>query len=149
MSLNINCNDWDKFYSHLGIHKEMLDDALFGLNNNRLRLFHSRLYYSCFHLVNALFYLYGILNNNNKISSHRQLLFAFNKIFIHDEKIFDNSFHKILSDSYDRRADADYDVDVSFDKDSSIKAYNDAKIFIDSIKDKINDGLVKIGKDKV
>jgi uncharacterized protein (UPF0332 family) len=147
MSLDINCSDWDKFYSHLEIYKEMLDDALYGLNNNRLRLFYSRIYYSCFHLINALFYKYGILNDKKEISSHRQLMVVFNKIFINDEKIFDNSFFKILRDTFTRRGEADYSLIVSFNDENSIEIYNKIKIFIDTLKNKINEGLAKLDKD--
>jgi len=143
MSLDINCSNFDKLYAYLKLSEEMLDDALYGLNDNRFRLFQSRSYYSCFHLINALFYLYGILSDEDKISSHRALKGVFNKIFIHNEKIFDSSFFTILKDSSDRREKADYDTDVIFSKDTSLENYNDVKYFIETVKNKINTELEK------
>ena len=144
MSLDINGNNWDKLYAHLKLSKEMLEDALYGLEDNRFRLFQSRLYYSCFHLVNALFYKYGILNDKKEISSHKELRAAFNKFFIYEENIFDSSFLKILRNSSAIRDKADYNVDAIFSKEASLENYNEVRIFMDTIKDKINESLKRI-----
>jgi len=146
MPLDVNCNDFDKLYAHLKLSEEMLDDALYGLNDNRLRLFQSRSYYSCVHSVNALFYLYGILNEKNGILNHRGLKTAFNTIFIYKECIFDSSLFAILRDSSDRRDKADYKVDVFFSKEASLKNYDKVKFFVDTLKNKIETELEKINK---
>jgi len=153
----LNYNITDKFLYILRKHIDksyyMLESAKIFLDMDRFSDFYSRQYYSCYHIVNSLFYLYGLLvksdvfSENKEISSHGVLISFFNKHFIKSE-IFDKSFSPLLRDFQEYRMAADYDFD-EFNKEKSLKDYNNALNFVKVIKDKIDSGLKNVNSIKI
>ncbi|MDX2135267.1 MAG: HEPN domain-containing protein [Saprospiraceae bacterium] len=64
----------------------------------------NRLYYSMFYAVSAL-----ALRDNFQTSKHGQLLGWFNKNFV-KTGVFEPVMYRILSNAFDRRTDADYEI---------------------------------------
>jgi uncharacterized protein (UPF0332 family) len=128
----------------------MLESAKLFLDLNRLPDFYSRQYYSCYHIINSLFYLYGFLvksdvfTENEEISKHSVLISFFNKYFIKNG-VFGKDFSLILKKFIEYRMTADYKFN-EFDKEESINDYDKCLNFINTIKDKIENGLKEIGR---
>jgi uncharacterized protein (UPF0332 family) len=153
-NIELNYNITDKsleiLKKHINKSSYMLESAKIFLDIDRLPDFYSRLYYSCYHIINSLFFLYGLLVKsdifieNKEMSSHGALIGFFNRYFI-KSRIFDKSFSTLLIDFQVYRMAADYDFE-EFDKEKSINNYNDGLNFVNTIKDKINSGLEEIRK---
>ena len=72
----------DKINSRLSKSREAFDVAILSLENRYLNTAVSRLYYTCFHLVTALFAKYDIVTY-----THNGVKTVFSKSFIKDKKI--------------------------------------------------------------
>ncbi len=68
----------------------------------------------------------------------------FNKIFIHEEKIFPDKIYSIYKESFENRQSADYSIHINFAKEEISRNLDNAKLFIKSIENYI---LIKL-KDK-
>ena len=150
LNYNITDESLDILKKHIIKSQDFLRASKLLLDNNELPHFYSRLYYSCYHIVNSLFYLYSLLVKSSvfteirEISTHNVLINFFNRCFIKTE-IFDKSFSTLFKDLKDFRMVADYHFD-EFDKEKSIEYYNNGLNFVNTIKDKIDNGLKEIGK---
>jgi len=150
LNYNITDKSLDFLKQHIVKSHYMLESSKIFLDIERFPDFYSRLYYSCYHIINSLFYLYGLLvvtdvfSENKEISTHGKLIGFFYKCFIKNE-IFNKNFSDILRDFQEYRTTADYKFD-KFNKEKSIKDYKKGFDFINIIKDKINNGLKEIGK---
>jgi len=152
IELNYNITDlsFDILKQHINKSYYMLESAKFLFDMERLPDFYSRLYYSCYHIINSLFYLYGLLVisdifiENKEISSHSVLIGFFNRYFI-KSKMFDKNFSALIINFKEFRMKADYKFD-EFDKEEALKNYNRGLNFFNVIKDKIDNGLKEIGK---
>ena len=156
MSLNLTLNynitnqSFELLKQHIDKSYSMLENAKIFLDMDKLADFYSRSYYACYHSVNSLFYLYGLLvksdvfSDNKEISSHYALISFFNRYFI-KTGIFDKNFSFILKKFKEYRMAADYRFD-KFDKVEAVSDYDEGLNFLNVIKEHIEDGLKKIGK---
>jgi uncharacterized protein (UPF0332 family) len=110
---------------------EIFLDARLLADNKRWRSCVNRLYYSSFHLVNALLSLDGI---NTK--SHDGLKTKFLQIYI-KTKVIDIEYGKLYSRLIDWRQESDYSVYVDFEE-------NDVMPIIDKVErfNKILTGII-------
>jgi uncharacterized protein (UPF0332 family) len=114
---------------------EIFDDAKLLAKNNRWRSCVNRLYYSSFHLVDALMTL-----NNITTKTHEGLKTKFFQVYIKSGK-FDKDFGKLYAKLIDWRQESDYSVFVDFEG-------NDILPLIDKV-DKFNNLLLKSIKEKL
>jgi len=89
---------------------EIMEDAKLLAANKRWRSCVNRLYYSAFHLVNALLFLDGI---NSK--SHDGLKSKFLQLYI-KTNIIDIEYGKLYSRLIDWRQESDYSVFIDFEE---------------------------------
>ena len=115
---------------------ETLTDAQITLDNNRLNAAQNRIYYAIFYSVVSLGYCYGFIT-----SKHKPLLGWFNKLFIHEKKIFDVELFKIYEKAYENRREADYEIVPPKNKIEISESLKDAKYFIKEISNHINQKL--------
>ena len=110
---------------------EAFNDAKFNFENNRFKVTLNRIYYSIFYSVMALGY-----KENFITSKHKRLMGWYNKIYIHENNIFDERLMKIYQKSFNDRQEADYTVsDTSnLSRDEIELALNDAELFNNEIK---------------
>ena len=152
LNYNITDKSLDNLKKHIVKSHNLLRVSKLLLDNNELPDFYSRLYYSCYHIVKSLLYLYGFLVKsdvfieNKEISSHNVLINFFNRYFIKNE-IFDKSFSTLLKDLKEFRMVADYDFN-EFNKEKSLKDYNNVLNFVSVIKNKIDSGLKNVNSIK-
>lgn len=81
----------------------------------------------------ALGYFYDF-----QTSKHQQLLGWFNKKFIFEEKIFDETLFKIYKEAYENRQKCDYEFVWKPVKEDLLNDLKDAENFIMQIKKYIN-----------
>ena len=111
------------------------DDAILLIKENRYTASVNRIYYSMFHILNALALLYKF-----QTSKHQQLIGWFNKNFIKPEKI-ERKYAIHLKNAYNIRNKADYGDFVTITKDDTINLLNDLKNFIIILEKTINKEL--------
>jgi len=109
--------------------EESLKAAELNLNNDFLDTAQNRIYYSVFYAVTALGY-----NSEFITSKHSQLLGWFNKNFIKDLQIFPVEMFKFYQRAYENRRKSDYEFIWKPDKDNLLADIEDAKTFIETIK---------------
>jgi len=124
-------------YVHYRLERsaEIFQDAKLLAENERWRSCVNRLYYSTFHLVNALLFLDDI---NTK--THDGLKTKFFQKYIKTELI-DVEFGKVYSRLIDWRQESDYSAFVDFEK-------NDVLPLLDSVA-KLNQLLIEIIETKI
>ncbi len=105
-----------------------LKDAVSNLDIS-LFVSQNRAYYTVFYTVLALGYLDGFTT-----SKHHQLMGWFNKKYVHENKIFDQSMSKIYRNLMKNRELSDYDVAEIPKEENSIKGIEAAKLFIKTVK---------------
>jgi len=66
-------------------------------------------------------------------SKHSSLMGWFNKVFIHQKKIFDKNLFKIYENSFANRMDSDYSYCTELNIDEIKLNYEDAKYFLNEI----------------
>lgn len=118
---------------------EAIKSAESNINNDFLLNAQNRIYYSIFYAVLALGYLEDFITGK-----HQELMGWFNREFINNRKTFDKNLSKIYKRLYDNRKRFDYDVMKFPDKEGTIQDLNDAILFVDTLKNYINNELDKI-----
>jgi uncharacterized protein (UPF0332 family) len=111
---------------------EAIGDAELSINNNKLKMAISRIYYGMFYILSAL-----ALKHKYKTSKHQGLIAWFNKNFIKENKI-DKRYGTIIRDAFNSRSDGDYGFFVTFEKADVDKMFEDMKDFISTIERYLN-----------
>ncbi|MDD3436578.1 MAG: HEPN domain-containing protein [Candidatus Gastranaerophilales bacterium] len=114
---------------------EKADEALVDAQNNinlSLRLVQNRIYYAVFYIVLALSYLDGFATGK-----HHQLMGWFNREYIYKNKIFDVKLKSIYRTLLSNREKFDYNVSKNPEKDKVEKDFEDAKFFVETVKNHI------------
>lgn len=114
--------------------KQALDSAQALLDGNHLEAALNRNYYAIFYMVLALGYQHDFIT-----SKHSQLMGWFNKKFIHEDKICDETLFTIYLRAFERRQKSDYDITYKPQKESIGKLLMDSEHFIKTI-EKVIDG---------
>ena len=118
---------------------ELFRDAQLLAENKRWRSCINRLYYSSFHLINALLSLDGIVTK-----SHDGLKTKFLQLYIKTEMV-DVDFGKLYSRMIDWRQESDYSVYVDFEESDVLplieKVASFNKILIEIINHKLNTSI--------
>ena len=92
-------------YNSIEKSKQALNDAEYGLKDQRKNLVLNRLYYAIFYSVLALGY-----NDDFVTSRQNQLMGWFNKKYIYENKIFNKKINEIYKTAYINRQESDYDI---------------------------------------
>jgi len=111
---------------------EIFQDAKLLAENKRWRSCINRLYYSSFHLINALLFLDGI---NPK--SHDGLKSKFLQLYI-KTNLIETEYGKLYSRLIDWRQESDYSVYVDFDESDVIPIIEKVEKFNQILIEKIN-----------
>ena len=107
---------------------ESLDEALILLERDHINTFVNRLYYACFYTVTAL-----LLSKGLSSSKHSGVRALFHQKFVKNGLI--NREMGIFYDKlFDTRQKGDYADLVYFDKKEVSSWFDEAKIFISSVK---------------
>jgi uncharacterized protein (UPF0332 family) len=118
--------------SFLNKSKEALEDARINLENVRLANALNRIYYAIFYSVVALGYLENFIT-----SKHKQLMGWFNRKFIHEEKIFDQSLYDTYKEAFENRQESDYTIYSVLDTEEIRINYENAVVFVKKISEYI------------
>jgi len=110
---------------------EFFQDAKLLAKNSRWQSCVNRLYYSSFHLIEALLSLDGI-----SAKTHEGLKTKFLQLYIKTEKL-DLSLGKLYTQLLDWRHESDYSVFVDFDKDEVLPLIQQVESLNQILKDKI------------
>jgi uncharacterized protein (UPF0332 family) len=111
--------------------EQALETAFNSIDSDLLNA-QNRAYYAVFYIILALGYIEGFTTGK-----HQQLMGWFNKKYIYEDKIFDNSFSKIYSRLYVNRQKFDYDVTEYPEKEETRKNLNEAKYFVETVREYI------------
>lgn len=101
-----------------------------NINCDALMSAQNRIYYAIFYSVMTLAY-----SNDFKTSKHASLMGWFNKVYIHENKIFDKEMFKIYQNAFTNRMDSDYSCFYETNIEDVKNNFQEAKIFIEKIKD--------------
>jgi uncharacterized protein (UPF0332 family) len=112
--------------------EEALLDSKINIENQRLHNALNRIYYSIFYAVIALGYQEGFIS-----SKHKQLMGWFNKKFLYEDKVFDIKMYEIYKEAYENRQESDYTFFMIPEKEKVLQNYEDAKYFVTTIKNHI------------
>ena len=104
----------------------------FLLNNNKLSLAVSRIYYGCYYILTALALLHSF-----QTSKHGKLIGWFNKEFIKSGKI-DKKYGKFIHKAFDERSMSDYADFVEYSTGEVEALFIEMKTFINKIRNLIN-----------
>lgn len=107
--------------------RKAADDVGFLIDNNRLHLAVSRIYYGAFYTLSAL-----ALKHRFPTSKHKELIGWFNKTFV-KENIIDKRYGQFIHKAFDKRSKADYADYVQFDKEEVLVMFNEMKDFLEEI----------------
>ncbi|MGB2783666.1 MAG: HEPN domain-containing protein [Atribacterota bacterium] len=107
---------------------ESLEEALILLKKDHVNTFVNRLYYACFYAVTAL-----LLSKGLSSSKHSGVRALFHQNFVKNELI-NREMGKFYDKLFDTRQKGDYADLVYFDKKEVGSWFDEAKIFISSIK---------------
>lgn len=110
--------------------KEALITAEINIENDLLTSAQNRIYYAIFYAVTALAYKHDFIT-----SKHGQLISWFNKKFVFEDKVFSKELFKIYKYNFENRQKADYDFTYSPLKDDVEQSLEDAKYFVEKIKE--------------
>ncbi len=111
---------------------EIFQDARLLADNKRWRSCVNRLYYSSFHLVNALLSLDGI-----NAKSHDGIKTKFLQIYIKTNEI-DIEYGKLFSRLIDWRQESDYSVYIDFEENDVLPVIDKVERFNKILVEKIN-----------
>lgn len=111
---------------------EIFQDAKLLADNNRWGSCVNRLYYSSFHLVNALLSLDGVTTK-----THEGQKTKFLQLYV-KTNLIDIEFGKLYSRLVDWRQESDYSVYVNFDENDVLPLIDKVKSFNEIITEKIN-----------
>ncbi len=127
----------DLFQYRIGQAEETLSDAEKMLQENlSTRSIVNRSYYSMFYGILALYIDQRI---NIKTSKHAGIISIFDKEFVHTGKI-DKDYSKILHRNFNLRQEGDYKELTKISRDDATRSVEDAKKFLNAIKDFIEGG---------
>ncbi len=118
---------------------EKSDDALKSSCDNldiNLNTALNRAYYAVFYIVSALAYIDEFVTK-----SHHKLMGQFNKKYIYENKIFDNSLTKIYKELIRDREKSDYDFTTKLTREIVLKDIQNARTFIEAVKPYVLDKL--------
>jgi uncharacterized protein (UPF0332 family) len=107
---------------------ESLDEALILLERDHINTFVNRLYYACFYTVTAL-----LLSKGLSSSKHSGVRALFHQNIVKNGLI-NREMGKIYDKLFDTRQKGDYADLVYFDKKEVSSWFDEAKIFISSVK---------------
>ena len=110
---------------------EAIEEAELLIDNDKLKLAVSRVYYGMFYILTAL-----ALKYNFKTSKHKELVGWFNKNFIKDKKI-DQRYGAMMRKAFKSRNDSDYADFIKFEKSDVEKMFLEMKDFIYTIENYI------------
>lgn len=128
----------DLFQYRIGQAEETLSDAEKMLQENlSARSIVNRSYYSMFYGILALYIDQGI---NIKTSKHSGIISIFDKEFVHTGKI-DKDYSKILHRNFHLRQEGDYKELTKISRDDATRSVEDAKKFLNAVKD-----FIEVGK---
>lgn len=99
--------------------KQAIEDTQFLIMNDKLNIAANRIYYGIFYILSAL-----ALKHQFTTKKHHQLQGWFNKHFIHTN-IIDKKYSQIISNSFNMRSDADYDVTFTFNKEDIKESFKE------------------------
>ena len=108
--------------------KLALAEACVNIGSDSLMSAQNRIYYAIFYSVVVLGY-----TEEFTTSKHSALMGWFNKVFIHQKKIFDKKLFKIYENSFANRMDSDYSYSTEFDIEEIKSNYKDAEYFLTKI----------------
>ena len=111
---------------------EIFQDAKLLADNTRWGSCVNRLYYSSFHLVNALLSLDGVTTK-----THEGQKTKFLQLYV-KTNLIDIEFGKLYSRLVDWRQESDYSVYVDFDENDVLPLIDKVKSFNEIITEKIN-----------
>jgi hypothetical protein len=111
---------------------EIFEDAKIQSANKRWRSRVNRLYYSSFHLINALLCLDTI-----NAKSHDGLKTKFLQLYIKIKKI-DSEYGKLFSRLIDWRQESDYSIYVEFEEEDILPLINKVESFNQTLIKEIN-----------
>ena len=120
---------------------EKSEKALFDAEKSflfSLNVVQNRIYYAAFYIVLALAYL-----DDFSTGKHHQLMGWFNREYIYKNNIFDTKLNKIYQTLFANRQKFDYDVSENPQKEEVEKDFEDAKFFVQTVKDYILKRLEK------
>jgi uncharacterized protein (UPF0332 family) len=112
---------------------ETVDEVRFLIDNNKLNLAVTRIYYGMFYILCSL-----ALKHRFKTAKHKELIGWFNKTFIKEKKI-DRKYGANIHYAFDSRSDSDYGVKRKFEKADVEKMFEDMKAFIAAVEKLIQD----------
>lgn len=118
---------------------EKAEEALFASENSlkfSLQNSQNRNYYAVFYIVLALAYLDGF-----QTGKHHQLMGWFNKEYIYNNKIFNSKLKTIYQNLLVKREKFDYSVAETPELEAVEKDLEQAKFFVQTIKDYITKRL--------
>ncbi len=107
---------------------ESLDEALILLERDHINTFVNRLYYACFYTVTAL-----LLSKGLSSSKHSGVRALFHQNIVKNGLI-NREMGKFYDKLFDTRQKGDYADLVYFDKKEVSSWFDEAKIFISSVK---------------
>ncbi|NLF83616.1 MAG: HEPN domain-containing protein [Candidatus Gastranaerophilales bacterium] len=111
---------------------EALRSAKLNIDNNLLTAAQNRIYYALFYSVLALGYSNGFVTGK-----HGQLLGWFNKVFIHEKKVFSSELFALYKEAFENRTKSDYQFTWKPKKDELLVDLEQASNFVQQIKDYI------------
>ena len=125
----MNNSQADYIQSRIQRSDEFFTDAQLLAENNRWQSCVNRLYYSSFHLIDALLSLDGI-----SAKTHEGLKTKFLQLYIKTEKV-EISFGKLYTQLLDWRHESDYSVFVDFDRDEVLPLLQQVANLNDALKE--------------
>lgn len=109
--------------------RESLQDAQYGLTNNRLKLTVNRSYYAIFHAIRALLALSGV-----DFKRHSAVIAYFRKHYIKTGK-FDKIYSDIITHAFDIRNSSDYEDFYIISRMEAESQVSGAEQFMNAITD--------------
>ncbi len=94
-----------------------------------LNVVQNRIYYAVFYIVLSLAYLDGFQSGK-----HHQLMGWFNREYIYKNKIFDTKLKTIYRNLLANREKFDYDVSEDPEKEQVEKDFEEARLFVRTVK---------------
>ena len=104
-----------------------------SINSSNLETAQNRIYYAIFYSVLALAYKSGFVT-----AKHKQLMGWFNKKFIYEEKVFDETMLEIYKKAFTKRLKSDYEIIFITNQEELENLLNEAIFFIGKIKAYLN-----------
>ena len=127
----MNNSQADYIHSRIQRSDEFFKDAQLLADNSRWQSCVNRLYYSSFHLIDALLSLDGI-----SAKTHEGLKTKFLQLYVKTEEV-DMNLGKLYTQLLDWRHESDYSVFVEFNRDEVLPLIQQVGNLNKTLKDKI------------